>query len=91
MNPSALRAAAQRLDAAADLLQGALGSYLRALHFDYLRALHADADAGVRSALDHLVADVAHWQQTARETAAVLRIGAERYADAEARAAQALR
>lgn len=89
MNPSALRAAAQRLDAAADLLQGALDSYLRALHFDYLRALHADA--GVRSALDHLVADIAHWQQTARETAAVLRIGAERYTDAEARAAQALR
>lgn len=83
VDPSALRAAAQRLDASADLLQGALGSYLRALHFD--------ADAGVRSALDHLVADIAHWQQTARETAAVLRIGAERYTDADARAARALR
>lgn len=83
MDPSALLAAAQRLDTAADLLQAALGTYLRALHFD--------ADAGVRAALDQLVADVAHWQQTARETATVLRIGAQRYTDAESRAEQALR
>ena len=83
VDPSALLAAAQRLDAAADLLHGALTGHLRVLHFD--------ADAGVRSALDHLIADVAQWRTGARETATALRSCAARYVEAEAQAAQALR
>lgn len=83
VDPQALLAAAQRLDEAADLLHGALTGYLSALHFD--------ADPGVRAAMDRLVADVASWQRAARETAAVLRTGAQRYSDAETQAAEALR
>lgn len=83
VDPQALRAAAQRLDAAADLLQGISSSYLRGLQFD--------ADAGVRSALDALVADVAQWQRSARETAAALHTAAGRYDEAEAQAVGVLR
>ncbi len=83
VDPQALHAAAQRLDAAADLLHGAITAHLRTLRFD--------ADSGLRSAVDQLVADVAQWQRATAETAAALRISAERYTDAEARASQALR
>ena len=83
VDPQAVRLAAHRMDAAADLLQGAVSGYLRVLHFD--------ADPGVRAAMDQLAADVGHWQQAARETAAALRSSAEQFIDTEARAAQALR
>lgn len=83
VDPQALHSAAQRLDAAADLLHCALTGHLRTLCFD--------ADPGLRSAVDQLVADVAQWQRATAETAAALRISADRYVDAEARASQALR
>jgi hypothetical protein len=82
VDPQALRAAAQRLDAAADLLYGAMTCHLRKLCTD---------DPGIRAALDRLAGDVALWQQAARETAAVLRTAADRYGDSEARAVEALR
>lgn len=83
VDPQALRAASQRLDVVADLLQGVLASHLYGLRFD--------ADAGVRSALDELVADVARWQRAARDTAAALRAAAQHYLDADVQAAGSLR
>lgn len=83
VDPHALWAAAQRLNAAADLLYGAL-----AVH---LKSLHVDVPAPVGAAVEQLVADVGMWQQAAQETAQALRTAADRYTDADARAAEALR
>jgi hypothetical protein len=83
VDPQALGAAAQRLDAAADLLHAALAGYLGSLRFD--------ADSGVRYAVDQLVTDIARWRRAALDTAAALRAGAQRYIDTEAQAARALR
>jgi hypothetical protein len=83
VDPPALRAAAQRLDSAADSLNAAL-----AVH---LRTLHLDAPSSVRAALLRLVGDVELWHRSARETAAALRTAADSYTDAEAQAAEALR
>lgn len=83
VDPQALGTAAQRLDAVADLLHGTLITHLSGLQFD--------ADAGVRGAVEQLVADVARWQQAARDTAAALRACAERFLDLDARATEALR
>lgn len=83
VDPPALRAAALRMDAAADALHAALATHLRALHLD--------TPAGVRAAVQGLVADVDLWQQTARETAAALRTAADHYTRADTLAAQALR
>jgi len=83
VNPHALLSAAQHLDAAADHLRAALD-----LH---LRFLHLDGPAGVRGALQRLVADVDTWRQAAGETASALRSAADRYTAAEDRATAALR
>lgn len=83
VDPQALQAAAQRLDAAADLLHGALTRYLGALRFD--------ADPGVRCALDQLLTDVTQWRRAALETAAALRTSAERYIDTDTQASRELR
>ena len=83
VDPQALRAAAQRLETAAELLHTAL-----AVH---LRPLHPDIHAGFRAAVEALVADVELWQRAARETAVALRAASDRYSDAETRAAEALR
>jgi len=89
----ALRVAAQRLDAAADQLQSALSGHLGGLQFDAAVAglRHVAAGGAVRAAVDQLLADVALWQHAARETAAALRAGADRYTETEARAVEALR
>ena len=50
------------------------------------RAHTAHGDA-LRSALDRLAAGVAQWSRAAEEVAAALRVTADRYGDAELRAA----
>jgi hypothetical protein len=82
VDPAALRTAAQRLDAAADLLQAALAVHVNGLSV---------TEPGLRAAVDHLMADLGRWQRTAVETAAALRTAAHRYSDTETRAVQALR
>jgi hypothetical protein len=82
---AAVRAAAQRFASAAGVLDQAL---LR-LHFDgsvagRVHTAHGDA---LRSALDRLAAGVAQWSRAAEEIAAALRVVADRYGDAELRAA----
>ncbi|MBB3602250.1 uncharacterized protein YukE [Mycolicibacterium sp. BK556] len=86
VDTAALRAAAQRFDAAADALGGAA---LSRLHFDGSvagRAHTAHGDA-VRSSLDRLAAGLAQWLRATEEVAATLRVTADRYGDAELRAA----
>ena len=77
VDPAALRMAAQRMDAAAEILAGALGTHLRGLQSG--------------DAVCQLVADVGHWTRAAREVAGVLRLGADRYCDGESAAVAALR
>ena len=89
MDCAELRAAAQHFDSAAEVLDGALRGQLSRLQFDgnvagRSHVAHGDA---VRVALDRLTAAVAQWSRAAEETAAVLRYTADRYRDAELRAA----
>ncbi|WP_431239010.1 type VII secretion target [Mycolicibacterium aichiense] len=84
-----LRAAAQHFDATAEVLDEALRGQLSRLHFGGAvagRAHVAHGDA-VRAALERLTATVAQWSRAAEETAAALRVTADRYGDAELRAA----
>lgn len=81
VDPHALQVAAQRLDAAADILSIELATHLRGLH----------CHAALRGALDQLVADVAQWELAARALAAALRTGAQRYTENEAHATEVLR
>jgi delta 1-pyrroline-5-carboxylate dehydrogenase len=81
-----VRAAAQRFDAAAGLLDGIP---LTRLRFDGNVAgrVHAAQGDAVRAALDRLTAAVTQWSRAAEEAAAALRVTADRYGDAELRAA----
>ncbi len=77
VDPHALRLAAQRLDAAADLLAAAVCVQLQGLPGS--------------AALDRLLGDVNAWQRAARETAAAVRTGAAGYIDVEQHAVRRLR
>lgn len=77
VDPAALRMAAQRLEAAAEVLAGTLATHLRGLH--------------TGDAVGLLVADVGQWVLAARETADALHNGADRYCAGEAAAVSALR
>jgi hypothetical protein len=82
VDPDALRAAAQRLDSAADLLHAVLAFHLNGL---------SATEPRLRAAVDQLKADLGRWQRTATETAAALRTAAHRYCDTEEHAVQVLR
>lgn len=93
VDPTALRAAAQRMNAAADVVDAVIGTRLGDLQFDGSVAgrTHTAAGDAVRGGMDRVVAAMTQWAAVARETAAALRAGAEMYADAESRAAATLR
>lgn len=67
--------AAQRLDAAADLLDAAIGRL----------------GTCVGGAVEQIVADIAHWQRGARDGAVGLRMVAERHVEQDSAGAEALR
>jgi len=93
VEPAALQAAAQRLDATADIVLGTLRTRLVGLQFGGPVAGRAHGRAGdaVRMGVDTVVADLARWAAAARETSAALRAGAQCYSDAESGAQGALR
>lgn len=93
VDPAALRAAAQRMDAVADIVDSILAANLCGLRFDAAVAGRDNAAVGgaVRGVLDRLVADMTRWAVAARETSAALRAGADRFSDAESRAVANLR
>ena len=80
VDPHALRFAAQRLDEAADLLDGAVRGHLNGLRLP-----------PARSAVSLVVQDVAQWQRAARECACALRVSAQCYTDDDHLGAEALR
>ena len=78
VDPAVLRIAAQRLDTAADILAGTLGTHLR------------EVQSG-GAAVGQLIADVGQWTHAAREAAGALRLGADRFCAGESAAVTALR
>jgi hypothetical protein len=93
VDPAALRAAALRLDDAADIAGTALDRHLGGLRFDADAAGrgHAAAGAALRGGVEALAADLDRWARTCRGLAAALREAAERYRAADDVAADALR
>lgn len=87
VDTAAMRAAAHRFGAAAEILDGAL--LMRGLRFDGSTAgrAHTARGDGLRAALDRLTGEIANWSRAAEEIAAAVLAGADRYADAEVRAA----
>ena len=84
--------AAQRFAAAAELLDGVLRTHLAGLGFAGSTAGRAHTARGeaVGTALRRLSSELGQWSRAAEEIGAALRAGAERYADAEMRAAAVL-
>lgn len=91
VDTAAAHAAAQRFTAAAELLDTA--AHAGGLRFCGSTAGRAHVADGERlhSALDEVRVHLAQWSRAADEVAAALRSGAQQYADAEMRAAVALR
>lgn len=84
-----VRAIAREYEAAALIVDGAVRIHLGDLSFggaDAGRAYTAHGDT-LRAALDDVVASLRQWSRAASEIAATLRSSADRYQDADARAA----
>lgn len=88
MDTAAVRLAAGRFDAAADILAGTLNG----VRFSGAIAGRAHGAGGnaVRAALEWLTFATAQWSRAAAEIAAALRADADRYAEAELRAVAVL-
>lgn len=84
-----VRRIAERIDDAAELIGEASSKQLSRLTFDGTRAGRAYAGCGdrLRGELDHLAVELSQWSRSASEIAAILRAGADRYAEAELSAA----
>ena len=87
-NP-AVNGIADQLDAAAELIDGAVGNHLAALTFGGASAgrEHTARGDALRVELERLTAEVSRWSRAAVEIAVALRAGADRYAEAELHAA----
>ncbi|MCI4676937.1 type VII secretion target [Candidatus Mycolicibacterium alkanivorans] len=92
VDTAAVRAAAQRFDAVAQILDSALRNHLGEPAFGGSKAGRAHTARGeaVGMALRRIGAELAQWSRAAEEIGAALRAGADRYADAEWRAAAVL-
>jgi hypothetical protein len=87
---SALHAIARQYEAAADIVEGAVRTHLSGLVFDGAAAgrMHVARGDGLRTAVDQVVDQLRQWARAAAEIAAALRASADRYAEADARAAR---
>jgi hypothetical protein len=86
---AAVRAVADRFGAAAELINGAVSNHLARLSFGGATAGRAHVARGdaLRTGLERLAAEFSQWSRAADEIAVALRVGADRYADAELYAA----
>lgn len=87
---SAVLGIARRYDVAADIVDTAVRTHLSALAFDGAAAgrVHTARGDALRTAVDHVVDQLRQWSRAATEIASALRASADRYADADARAAR---
>lgn len=89
VDAGAVRALAREYETAALIVDGAVRTHLSDFTFGGAgagRAYTAHGDA-LRAALDDVVVSLRLWSRAAAEIAAVLRASADRYQDADARAA----
>jgi uncharacterized protein YukE len=86
---AAVHAVANRFDDATHLIDGAVRTHLERLAFDGATAGRAYIGHGdaLRLALHRLSGELAQWARATAEIAAALRAGADRYAEADQRAA----
>ncbi|HZU49565.1 MAG TPA: type VII secretion target [Mycobacterium sp.] len=86
---AAMRSVANRFHGAAEVIDDAVRNHLAHLAFSGASAGRAHAARGdaVRSALNRLPAQLTQWSRATVEIAAALRATADRYAEAELRAA----
>ena len=84
-----VHAVADRIGAAADLIDDAVANHLARLTFGGSSAGRAHTARGeaLRAGLDRLAAELSQWSRAAVEIAVALRAGADRYADADLYAA----
>jgi uncharacterized protein YukE len=87
---AALHAVARQYQAAADVVDGAVRTHLTALAFDGAVAGRAHVARGdaLHAAVDNVVDQLRQWSRAAAEIAGALRASADRYAEADARAAR---
>lgn len=86
---TAVRELANRFDASAQVLSQAVHAQLSRLAFDGSSAGRAHVLAGdaLHAALNRLADGLSQWSRASAEIAVALRVGADRYTDAELRAA----
>lgn len=89
VNASATYRVADQFDAAAELIDGAVGDHLTRLEFSGACAGTANTARGdaLHAALERLTAGLSQWSRACGEIAVALRAGADRYTDAELYAA----
>jgi Excreted virulence factor EspC, type VII ESX diderm len=87
---AAVLGAARQYDAAADIVDTAIRTQLSGLRFDGAIAgrMHTARGDALRNAVDDVANQLRQWARAATEIAAELRASADRYADADARAAR---
>jgi hypothetical protein len=87
---AAVHAIARQYEAAADIVEGAVRTHLSGLVFDGAAAgrMHVARGDGLRTAVDQVVDQLRQWSRAAAEIAAALRASADRYSEADARAAR---
>ncbi|MGX9790075.1 type VII secretion target [Mycobacterium sp. MMS18-G62] len=86
---AALLGVAHQYEACADIIDGVVRAHLN-LEFDGSGAgrMHVARGDALRAAADRIVDQLRQWSRASREIAAALRASADRYAEADARAAQ---
>jgi hypothetical protein len=89
---AALHAIARQYEEVADIVDGVVRRHLTGLVFDGAVAgrIHVARGDALRAAVDHVVGQLRQWSRAATEIATVMRASADRYAEADARAARRL-
>jgi hypothetical protein len=87
---AALHAVARQYEAAAGIVDGAVRTHLTGLGFDGGAAgrMHVARGDAVHAAVERMVDQLRQWSRAATEIAAALRASADRYAEADIRAAE---
>jgi uncharacterized protein YukE len=86
---AALLGIARQYEAAADTVDAAVRTHLTRMAFDGAVAgrVHVARGDALRAAVDHVADQLRQWSRSTSEIAAALRASADRYADADAHAA----
>ncbi len=85
LDTASVRAAADRFDSTADVIDGAVRTRLHRLAFGGASAgrVHVTAGEALRRALDRWAGELSQWSRASAEIAAALRVSAQSYVDAE--------